>query len=88
MSALPGKFSELEPFAAVWALPTENQRSARRWESAAADFQSFYDAMMPRLDEVLAHLDTFRLGEMPDDARRLYHLALAFAEASPHTEMY
>ena len=88
MSKLPEQFAPLEPFVSVWALPTEQQRSERRWASSPEEFQSFYDAVLPLLDDLLAYLDQFTLGEMPEQALPLYHLAIAFAEASPHVEMY
>ena len=55
MAALPSPFAALEPFVADWALPTEDQRSRRRWACGPDDFQAFYDAMRPCMDEVLAH---------------------------------
>ncbi len=88
MSKLSSKFSDLESFVDAWALPTENSRSVKRWASGPSDFQPFYEAMMPRLDEIFTYLDQFELGQMPDDAHTLYLLSLAFAEASPHVEMY
>ncbi len=88
MAALPPAFADLEPFVADWALGTEDQRSARRWACGPDDFQAFYDAMRPRMDEVLAHLDQYALDDMPADARDLFRLGLAFAEMAHHVELY
>lgn len=88
MSQLPEQFSTLEPFVSSWALPTEQQRSERRWASSPEEFQAFYDAALPLLDDILVYLDQYTLGEIPADALPLYHLAIVFAEASPHVEMY
>ena len=88
MAALPSPFAALEAFVADWALPTEDQRSRRRWACGPDDFQAFYDAMLPRLDEVLAHLDQYALDDIPADARRLFRLGLAFAEMAAHIELY
>ncbi len=88
MTALPSLFADLESFVADWALPTEDQRSRRRWACGPDDFRAFYDAMRPRLAEVLAHLDQYPLDDMPDDARRLFRLGLAFAEMAAHVELY
>jgi hypothetical protein len=82
------KFAVLAPFMADWALPTEQLRSERRWASSPEEFQAFYDATLPLLDELLAYFDKFKVGEVPEDVLPLYHLTLAFAEASPHVEMY
>ena len=88
MSSLPTKFAALEPFVASWSLETELQRSHRRWTASAQDYQDFYNAMLPILDDALTYLDQFKLGEIPENALALYHLTLAFAEAAPHYELY
>ena len=88
MNLLPEKFSALEPYVPLWALATELQRSQRRWSASAQEYQDFYDAMMSVLDDVLDYLDQYTLGDIPDNTLPLYHLALAFAEAAPHNELY
>lgn len=88
MSKLPAEFSDLDALADVWALPTEDERSKVRWASNKDGFQALYDALLDRIEDIMAHLDQYEIGHMPDDARTLYYLALAFAEASPHVEMY
>lgn len=88
MASLPQQFAYLEPFVPVWAHATENARSEKRWTATAGEFDSFYHAMIGPLDDVLDYLDRFEIGAMPPDVHKLYHLALAFAEASPHVEMY
>ena len=85
---LPDRFGQLEYLAQRWALPTENQRSARRWVASPEEFQEFYDAMVPCIDEILAYLDQYSLEDMPDDASVLFHLSLALAESAPHVEFY
>ena len=88
MNLLPQKFSALAAYVPLWALATELQRSQRRWSATEKEFQAFYDAMLPVLDDVLAYLDQYKLDEIPQEAQALYHLALAFAEAAPHNELY
>ena len=85
---LPGQFQELEQFVELWAFATENERSRKRWSSTPEDFQSFYDAMVPRLDEILGYLDGFPVDDLPADAVPLFHLAVAVAEVAPHVEFY
>ena len=85
---LPARFGQLEYLAQQWALPTENQRSAKRWSASPDEFQEFYDAMVPLINEILAYLDQFSLEDMPDDALTLFHLSLALAESAPHVEFY
>ena len=88
MALLPEQFSSLEPLAGTWAFPTELQRSQQRWVATADDYREFYEAMLPLLDQVLEYLDQFKPGKVPDQALPLYYLALAFAEAAPHNELY
>jgi hypothetical protein len=70
---LPESFSDLEQFAARWALPTENERHARRQASTMAELRSFYDAVLPRIDAIFAYLNDF-----PLDGRLPSHSPLAF----------
>lgn len=88
LSPLPPGFADLSPFADHWARRTENERSAIRWLARPADFAAFYGAVMPRLPEILTVLDACPAGAVPDDLSGLYYLACAFAEASPHHELY
>lgn len=88
MTELPEQFQQLQKFANIWALPTELQRSEQRWIANEAQYQDFYDAMLPILDDVLAYLDQYQIGAIPENVLPLYHLALAFAESAPHTELY
>ncbi len=88
MALLPEQFSRLEPFAEHWAFPTELQRSQQRWNAGPDDYRRFYEVMLPLLDQVLEYLDRFKPGEVPEPVLPLYHLALAFAEAAPHNELY
>ena len=88
MAVLPEQFAQLEALAETWALPTELQRSQQRWAAGADDYRRFYEAMLPVLDQVLDCLDQFELGKMTGTTLTLYYLALAFAEAAPHNELY
>lgn len=88
MSTLLERFAPLEPLLAEWAFPSEDERTRKRLSSTPQEFQAFYDAVMPRLDDLLAYLAPYQPGAVPEEALGLYRLALAFAEAAPHVEMY
>ena len=88
VTTLPEQFSGLEPFVGAWAFPAELQRSQQRWNAGPDDYQEFYETMLPVLDQVLEYLDQFKPGQVPEHALPLYYLALAFAEAAPHNELY
>ena len=85
---MPQGFEDLAGLAAKWARPTEHARSEIRWNATAADFAAFYDAMMPRLPVILAELAKLPLDGMDESQTNLFLLAAAFAEASPHHELY
>src|SRR6266481_3476299 len=84
---LPSGFSDLERFA-DWMLPTSVERNRKRLASSMDEINALYNAMLPRLEEVLAYLDQFSLQEMPQDAQRLLHLSLSLAEISIAVELF
>ena len=65
---LPSDFSDLEPFAATWCLPTERERYATRLASSMDEMQALYDAAMPRADAAMTYLDQYPLDDLPEDA--------------------
>lgn len=79
---LPEEFSGLEPFAPKWCLAKESDRFATRLDSSMAEIQSFYDALLPRVDAALDYCDRFPLDDMPEDALNLLHLLYSLATVS------
>ncbi len=85
--SLPPGFDDLAPWI-DWALPTMAERSARRGNSPIDTIQAFYDAMLPRMDAVLAYLADVPLDD-PDRANvRLLDLANSLAEVAPAVELF
>jgi hypothetical protein len=85
---LPGAFEDLEGFIKKWALTTADERLQNRMSSSMDEIQTFYDAMLPRVEQALEHLDRFPLDNMPPAETCLYYLVLASAEASLSVEVY
>jgi hypothetical protein len=88
--ALPAGFSDLEPLATEWALATEQTRYAKRLATPLEEIRRFYDAIFPRMDDVMRHLAGYPAGDpskLPAPVRRLYHLALSYFEASHPIEL-
>jgi hypothetical protein len=85
---LPEYFGDLEQFAPRWAVPTENERHARRLASTMTELRSFYDAVLPRIDTILAYLNDFPLDSLPAEAQALLHLSLSLAEVAPAVELF
>ena len=85
---LPEPFADLEGFANDWALATESERVAKRYASSMAELQSFYDAMLPRVEAMLEHLNRFSLEGLPEPEQRLLYLTFSLAEASLPVEIF
>lgn len=86
-SLLPAAFADLAPFL-DWALPTPDGRQARRRAATPAEIRAFYDAMLPRIEAILAAVDAHPLGALPAALHAPYRLALSLAEVAPHVELY
>lgn len=84
---LPEAFQGLEPFVEKWALSREVERNRQRRSSTIEQLQEFYDAMLPRMDEIVSYLNQFSLDEMPEDAERLLHMGLSLMEVAPAIEL-
>lgn len=69
MSILPDQFSDLEVFVADWA-ETFKERYGQRMASTQAELQVFFDAVYPRMDELVGYLDQYPLGELPPRSPR------------------
>ena len=50
--------------------------------------KAFYDATLPRLEAILAEVDKYPLGGLPEALQPLYNIALSLAEVAPHLELY
>ena len=85
MQELPAGFEELAPFVFEWGLATEKERHRKRVASSLEDVRTFYQAMTPRIHDIIAHLSSFPgadPNDLPSPERNLYNLALAFMETS------
>jgi hypothetical protein len=85
---LPDQFRDLEPLASIWNLPTEAERHAKRLASSIAELRTLYDALMPRIDDVLAYLSEFQLESLTPEGRNLFCLACSLAEIGPAIELF
>jgi hypothetical protein len=78
MSALPQAFSDLETFVADWALPTRAQRYEARLSKPFDELVRFYDALAPRAEQAIGHLNGLDIDDLPDDATALLHMLYSF----------
>jgi hypothetical protein len=84
---LPEAFADLEKFSG-WILPSEGARMQKRRDSTLDDLAALHEAMLPRLEAILSHLNTFPLDAMPEREERLLRLTYALAEVTPFVEQY
>lgn len=90
-TVLPAGFEDLEPLVCAWALPTEQTRYAWRLRASLEEVRGFYEAIYPRMDAVMRHLQGYSaedIAALPADTRRLYRLALSYFEASHPIELH
>ena len=84
--ALPKGYEDLA-WLADWALPTERARHTKRLGTPLAELQRVYDALLPRIEPAIAHLDQFPLSDLPPPEANLMLLTLAFVEVCPSVEL-
>jgi hypothetical protein len=85
---LPLQFAALERFTAVWALATEKERHDNLVAHSVEELSPFYEAMLPRMDEITLYLNQFPLDAMPADAQRLFDLAMTFMESAHPIDLH
>jgi hypothetical protein len=88
MPLLPNAFADLEPFADTWCLATERERWAQRMASSIGELQTFYDAILPRVQEAIAYCDQVPLDDMPDETANLLRLVYSFVIVSFPVELW
>ena len=87
-TSLPAGFQELESFVPYWVSDSNDARREARSTAKMEDIQSFYDAIVPRAEEGILHLEQYGLDAMPEDATRLFKLLLAMNHAAIAVEMH
>lgn len=86
--SLPPAFADLEPLAQLWALPTFDARMQRRAAASMDEIRALYDALQPRAEAALVHLEGFPLNALPPAETRLMHLLFALTQAAMAVEMH
>ena len=88
VATLPSQFSDLEPYAETWCLPSERQRFAQRMASTMDEMQAFYDAAFPRIEDATTYLNQFDLKALPEDATHLLWLYYSLINISFPVEVW
>jgi hypothetical protein len=89
-TVLPPAFADLQPFVETWGgLETQQERYLLRQQSSMKALRRFYDALAPRVEAALDHLDRFPVDKpLPPAEETLFKLALALGEVSLAIEVY
>ena len=87
-SPLPAEFVGLERFTEKWVLPSNAARHHARLNSSLEELNEFYHALLPRLEEIIAYLDHYELGKMPEKETNLMSLAFSFMEIALPVERF
>ena len=86
-AALPEAFEDLVPWL-DWALDSERARTAKKMAASMEELRALYDAVMPRMEEIIAYLDSVPSDDRPAPAHRLYLITLSLVEVSNLVEIY
>lgn len=72
-----------------WALPTMQERLAKRLVTQYKDAEAFYKAIFPRVEEIISFLDKKKgSSALSEPEQRLFHMLLAVVEISTSIEIY
>lgn len=85
---LPEQFKDLEGYVDKWCFATQMKRTNERQESNMDEIKEFYNALEPRMQEILDYLDTFSLENLKGNEKTLLELTYAIAEIAPAVEMF
>lgn len=84
---LPAGFEDLEPHA-QFAIASRDERFRKRFEFDMEAIRSFYDAMLPRTDQIMARLNAMDLATLPEADQRLLSMMLMLVEVSRCVELW
>ena len=87
---LPARFKDLAHWGSEWSLDSEKARHFKRVYSDLDTVKEFFDAVNPRMDEIIGYLNTLNTvdpKELPAPDRNLYYLAATCIEMSHPIDM-
>ena len=87
-SMLPPAFADLEAFARGWCCASFNERLQKRAASSMEELRKLYDALQPRADAALAHLEAFDLNALPAAEMNLLRLLFSLTQVAMAVEMH
>ena len=85
--SLPDEFADLADLLG-WALPTEEERYAKRLASSIEELREFYARVLPRVPEAQAHLDRLDPKALPSDAQHLLWILFSLIVVSYAVDVF
>ena len=85
---LPDEFSDLQGFVSEWALEYRRDRYKKRYTSSIEDIRIYYDAIMPRMEAIVDHLNQFSVDDIPKASEPLLYMSLSGVEISRAVELW
>ena len=73
-------FSELGKYLDEWGLDSAHERLRKRSEATLEESNEFYEAIVPRLEEIIVFLNQFPVDKIPNEYKSLANMALAICE--------
>lgn len=73
-------FSDLSRFIDNWGLDSAHDRLKKRSTVDLTELNAFYDAVTPRLEEIIEFLNQFPVNEIPEQFKPIAYMALAICE--------
>lgn len=86
---LPAAFKDLEYLVEEWAIEDGHQRYLKRVGSTMEQMNAFYNAVFPRAQDAIDHIDQFDYQlVLPNDVRNLRNLIYALITVSLAVELW
>ena len=88
---LPAEFTDLEAFVPEWNIAKREARFHKRVNTEYPVIKKFYDAIVGRMDAIMAHLNQYPvadIGRLPEAETRLLNLAFSFMQISAAVECW
>lgn len=78
----PAQFVDLETIAGPWAIASANERYRKRLASSIGEMQTFYDAVFPRANAILAYCNDFDINDPPEQVKALMNVLYSLVAVS------
>lgn len=86
--AVPEFMSRLSTFAQKWIVEKRSARMMARSTTPYEEIKLFYDEVFPHFPDMIAFLDEFEPGQLPQEAKPVLWLSLSVVECARCVELW